>query len=201
MNLLRELSMGEIVSRLAAVLLYAGLQGLVLAGLARLLGDKRPSYDKRLTPNPFAHLSVWGALIAALFGMSWVRTLWYDAKSNRLGRWGVALVVLAGLLAMVALVPLLDLLRPLALLLPRTGGYVVLYVLEQLQMMALASAMLNLLPIPGLIGGGFLQAIWPEQERRWRKWEPFGLALVIVGIVAGFIPNLATSVLPFVTLR
>ena len=201
MNLLRELSMGEIVSRLAAVLLYAGLQGFVLGGLAWLLGDKRPFYDKRLTLNPFAHLSVWGALIAALFGMSWIRTLWYDAKSNRLGRWGVALVVLAGLMAMVALVPLLDLLRPLALLLPRTGGYVVLYVLEQLQMMALASALLNLLPIPGLIGGGFLQAIWPDQERRWRKLEPFGLALVIVGIVAGFIPNLATIFLPFVTLR
>ena len=193
--------MGEIVSRLGAVLLYAGLQGFVLAALARLLGDRRPAYDQRLTPNPFAHLSVWGALMAALFGMSWIRTLWYDAQSNRLGRGGVALVVVLGLATMVALVPLLDLLRPLALLLPRTGGYVVLYVLEQLQALALASALLNLLPIPGLIGGALLQAIWPDQERRWRKLEPFGLALVIVGIVAGFIPNLATSVLPFVTLR
>ena len=193
--------MGEIVSRLGAVLLYAGLHGFVLAGLARLLGDRRPAYDGRLTPNPFAHLSVWGALIAALFGMSWIRSLWYDGKTNRLGRWGVALVVLAGLLAMLALVPLLDLLRPLALLLPRTGSYVVLYVLGQLQLLALASALLNCLPIPGLVGGGFLQAIWPAQERRLKRLESFGLALVITGIVAGFIPNLATTVLPFLQLR
>ncbi|MET3924518.1 hypothetical protein [Devosia sp. 2618] len=201
MNLLRELSMGEIVSRIAAVLIYAGLQGFVLAGLARLLGDRRPNYDGRLTPNPFIHLSVWGAMMAALFSMSWIRTIWYDGKTNRLGRWGIVVVVLVGLAAMVALVPLLDLVRPLALMLPRTGGYAVLYVIGQLQVIALASALLNLLPIPGLVGGGVLQAIWPEQERRLRRMEPFGLALIIVAIVAGWLPNLATMLMPYVQLR
>lgn len=201
MNLLRELSMGEIVSRLAAVLLYAGIQGFVLAGVARLLGDQRPAHDGRLTPNPFVHLSVWGAMMAALFGMSWIRNIWYDGKGNQLGRWGVVLVVVLGLVAMVALVPLLDLLRPLLLLLPRTGGYAALYVLDQLQLLVLASAVLGLLPVPGLIGGGVLQAIWPHAERRLRQLEPFGLASVIVAIVAGWLPNPATQLLPFVHLR
>ena len=201
MNLLRELSMGEIVSRLVAALLYAGIQGLLLAGFARLFGDRRPTYDGRLTPNPFVHLSVWGAMMAALFGMGWIRTIWFDANSNRLGRWGIVLVVFLGLAAMVALVPALDLLRGAALLLPRTGGYAVLYVLGQLQSVAIASTVLNLLPIPGLIGGGVLQAIWPQAERRLRRLEPFGLALVIVAIVAGWMPNLATTLLPFLQWR
>lgn len=201
MNLLRELSMGEIVSRLAAVLLYAGIQGFVLAALARVLGDRRPAHDGRLTPNPFIHLSVWGALIAALFAMSWIRTIWYDPAATRFGRGKIVLVVVVGLAAMVALVPLIDLLRPMALMLPRTGSYAVLYVLSQLQLVALASAMLNVLPIPGLVGGSVLQAIWPNAERRLRRLEPFGLALVIAAIVAGWLPNLATTVLPWIQLR
>ncbi|MDB5585916.1 MAG: Zn-dependent protease [Devosia sp.] len=201
MDLLRELSMGEIVSRLAAAILYAGIQGLLLAGIARLLGDQRPSHDGRLTANPFVHLSVWGAAMAALFGVSWIRTIWFDAKANRLGRWGIVVVVGLGLAAMVAVVPLLDLLRAPALLLPRTGGYAALYLLGQLQAVAIASTALNVLPIPGLIGGSLLQAIWPGPERRLRRLEPFGLALVIVAIVAGWVPNLATTLLPWLQWR
>lgn len=201
MNLLRELSMGEIVSRIAAVILYAGIQGLLLAAIARLMGDRRPQYDGRLTGNPFAQVSVWGVAMAALFAMSWVRPMRFDPQQNRLGRWGLVLGVVLALAAMVAMVPVIDLLRPLALMLPRTGGYAVIYVLSQLQILVLASVALNLLPIPGLIGGVLWQAIWPGEERRLLRLEPFGLALVIVGIVAGWLPNLAMMLLPWVQLR
>jgi len=200
-ELLRELSMGEIVSRLAAALLYAGIQGLLLAGLARLFGDQRPAYDGRLTANPLVHLSVWGAMMAALFGMGWNRAIWFDGKTNRLGRWGIVLVMVLALAGMAAVVPLLDLLRGPALLLPRTGGYAVLYVLGQLQAVAIASTALNLLPIPGLIGGTLWQAVVPNSERRLRRLEPFGLALVIAAIVAGWLPNPASVLLPWLQLR
>lgn len=189
--------MGEITSRLAAVLIFAALQGLLIAGLARLLGDRRPAHDGRLTINPFNHVSVWGALIAALFGMSWIRSIWLDAGANRLGRLGAGLVPVLGLAAMLAILPLSDLLRPLFLMLPRTGGYVTLYVLDQFQKLTLASVMLNVLPLPGLVAGGVLQAVWPGEERRLRRLEPFCLALVIVAIVAGWLPNLATLVPAF----
>lgn len=201
MNLLRELSMGEIVSRVAAAILYAGIQGLLLAAIARLMGDRRPQYDGRLTGNPFAQVSVWGVAMAALFAMSWVRPMRFDPQQNRLGRWGLIAVALLALAGVVALVPLIDLLRPLALMLPRTGGYAVIYVLSQLQIIAIASAALNLLPIPGLIGGVLWQAIWPDAERRQMRLEPFGLALVIVAIVAGWLPNPATILLPLAQLR
>ena len=189
--------MGEIVSRLVAVLLYASLQGIVLSGLARLMGDRRPQHDGRLTANPFVHLSVWGACMAALFTVSWVRGLWYDPERNRLGRAGTALVTLLGLLAMIVLVPLIDLLQLPALRLPRTGGYAVLYVLDQLQLVALSATLLNFLPVPGLVGGGFLQALWPNEERRLRQAEPICLAVVMAVIVAGRFPNPATMLLPY----
>ena len=134
MTLLRDLSMSDIVSRIGAVLVYAWLQGLLLAGLARLLGDRRPQFDGRLSANPFAQLSLWGLAIGVLFAMSWVRPLRYEVASNRLGGWGVAVVVLGGLIGMALLVPAADLLRPLALLLPQSGAYVVLYVIGQFQL-------------------------------------------------------------------
>lgn len=197
MNFLRELSMGEITSRLAAVLIFAALQGVLIAGLARMFGDRRPAHDGRLTINPFNHVSVWGALIAALFGMSWIRSIWFDVGANRLGRLGAGLVPVLGLAAMLAILPLSDLLRPLFLMLPRTGGYATLYVLDQFQKLTLASVMLNVLPLPGLVAGGVWQAIWPGEERRLWRLEPFCLALVIVAIVAGWLPNLATLVPAF----
>ncbi len=189
MQILRELSVGGIVSRLAAVLIYAGLQGALLAVLARLLGDRRPQHDGRLTPNPFVHITAWGAAVAALFGVSWIRSLWYDTSSNRVGRWGVVLVVLIGLILMLGLLPAVDVLRRLALLLPSTGATAMLLMLEQVQLITAASVLLNCLPVPGLIAGGILQAVWPQEERRLRQAEPICLGLVIAAIVAFGFPD------------
>lgn len=181
--------MGEIVSRLAAFLLFAALQGFILAALARAMGDKRPQHDGRLSPSPFVHLTVWGAVLAALFAVSYIRSIWYDGRQNRLGRGGIALVTLLGLAAMLVVMPLIDGLQLLAFSLPRTGSYVVIYVLDQLQLIIASSALLNWLPVPGLVGGGFLQALWPDQERRLRRAEPICLAIIIAAIVAFGFPD------------
>ncbi|KKB76711.1 hypothetical protein VW35_18350 [Devosia soli] len=189
MQFLRELSVGGLVSRLAAVLIYAALQGAILAALARLLGDRRPQFDGRLTLNPFVQVSAWGAAVAALFGVSWVRSIWYDPKANRLGRLGVVLGVCLGLAAMLALVPGVDLLRRAALLLPSTGATAALLVLEQVQKLTVASTMLAVLPLPGLPGGALLQALWPNEERRLLQAEPISLFVVIAAIVAFGFPS------------
>jgi len=189
--------MGEIVLRLAAVLLYVGLQGFLLAGLVRLMGDRRPQFDGRLSLNPFVHLSVWGAVMAALFAVSWPRAVWFDASQNRLGRWGVVLVTLGALVAMIVAVLLVNLVQSVALLLPRSGSYVVLYVLGQFKLIAVSATILNLLPVPGLIGGGLLQAIWPLAERRLQRLEPICLAIVVAIVVAGGYPNPAPTILSY----
>lgn len=200
MNFLRELSIAEIVSRLAAALLYAAIQGLLLAGLARLMGDRRPQYDGRLTPNPFAHVAAWGMLMAALFAMSWIRPMRFDPQANRFVRFGIVFIVVFALAGMLLLVPALDLLRPFVLYLPRTGSYAVLIVLEALQKIIVASTLLNLLPIPGLVAGSVLWGFWPDQDKRLRRWEPIALALVGVSIIAGLLPNLSAGVLPYLKL-
>lgn len=200
MTLLGDLTLSEIASRIGAMLVFAWLQGLVFAGLARALGDRRPQHEGRLSPNPFVQLSVWGAALGVLFTMGWVRPLHYDANGNRLGGWGLVLVIIAGLVAMALVVPAIDLLRPLALLLPRSGGYAVLYAFNQLQLVIAGSVALNLLPIPGLAAGAIWQAVWREQGRRLGRHEAMGLALVTVAIVAGLVPALGNMVLPYLSL-
>jgi hypothetical protein len=194
-QILRELSVGGIVSRLAAVLIYAAIQGALLAALARMMGDRRPQHDGRLTLNPFVQVSAWGAAIAALFGTSWVRSVWYDPHGNRLGRWGVVLVVVLGLSLMLAVFPVMDAIQRLVLLLPATGARAALLVLDQLQAITRAALLLNCLPLPGLVAGGLLQAIWPERERSLRQAEPICLGLVIAAIVAFGFPDPA-KILP-----
>jgi len=200
MTLLGDLTLGEIASRIGAMLVFAWLQGLVLAGLARALGDRRPEFEGRLTPNPFAQLSVWGVAVGVLFTMGWVRPLHYDAGSNRLGGWGLLLVLVAGLAAMALLVPAIDLLRPLALQLPQSGGYAVLYWLSQFQLIVAGSVALNLLPIPGLAAGAIWQAVWPDQGKRLGRHEAIGLAVITAAIVAGVLPALGPVVLPYLSL-
>jgi len=197
MALLGTLSLSEIVTRIAAVLLYAALQGALLAGLAFLMGDKRPRHEGRLTLNPFVQVSMWGVISAVLFALSWVRPLRYEPNDNRFGIWGLVLVIVATLALMLALVPLVDLLRPLLLMLPRTAGYAGLYVLNQFQIVTVGSVVLNCLPIPGLAAGALWQVAWKGRERRFERVIPICLGLVFAAIVAGLVPNTASALMPY----
>lgn len=197
MALLGTLSLSEIVTRIAAVLMFAALQASILAGLARLFGDARPQHEGRLALNPFVQVSVWGVASAVLFALSWVRPLRYEPKAMRFGGWGLLLVIVAGLALMLAVVPLSDFLRPLLLMLPRTAGYAALYVLNQFQVITVGSVVLNCLPVPGLAMGALLQLAWPDRERRFERLVPIGLGLVFAAIVAGLVPNAAAAVMPY----
>lgn len=192
--------METILSRIAAVLIYAALHGAALALLAKFLGDRRPQQEGRLPPNPFTQISVWGVAIGALFAMSWVRPIHFNASAIRFRVGGIVLVVVAASLFLMLLVPLADLLRGFALLLPASGSYAVLLVLAQLQLIAAGSAILNLLPIPGLAMGAIYPALWPDREKRVLRYEPIGLALVIAALAAGFVPNFGALLLPHLSL-
>lgn len=202
MNFLNNLTMEEIVTRVLALLIYAALQGAILAALARLMGDSRPRHEGRLTLNPFAHVAMLGLAMAVLFRMGWIRPLRYDVSSNRLGRWGLVLIALGGPLLMLASIPLADLLAPLLQsTMPRTAGYVALYSLQQFQVVCAASVLLSLLPLPGLIGGTVLVAIWPTAEKRLQRAEPAVLVGLCVLLVLGWVPDLSSGVLSLLRLN
>lgn len=198
MNLLQDLTISAFVSRAIAMVLFSGVLGFLLALLARIMGDRRPDYDGRLTLNPFAHVSPSGVLLATLFGIGWIRVTRFDSTTNRWGKAGVLLVSLAGLQLALLTVPLVDVLRRILVdYLPLSLGNMVIYVLAQYQQVAVGSTVLNLLPVPGLVCGAIWSALLPDREKRIRHREPVLLAIVAAAIVAGFISNPAPALLPY----
>jgi Zn-dependent protease len=194
MSLLRDLTVDALVSRLVAILFFGAVLGFITSLLAWLLGDRRSQFSRRLTINPFSHVSASGALVAAVFGVGWIRNVPFDARQNRWGAIGVLLVSLAGLFLTALTIPLVDSLRSLAVnVLPQTGGYAVVYTLIQYQEVTLASCLLNLLPLPGLVCGAIWPAIWPGREKRISQLEPIALAAVTAIIVSGVIGNSVPS--------
>jgi len=200
MNLLQDLTLDAFVSRLIAMLIFSGVLGGLLALLARLMGDRRPQYSGRLTANPFAHVAVPGALLAAIFGIGWIRIIRFDASQNRWGKAGVMVVALAGLALALATVPLVDLLRQIAVnTLPPTAGYAVIQTMIQYQQVAVATVVLNLLPLPGLVCGAIWPAFRPDREKRIMRQEPILLGILAAAIVAGFVGNPAPKLLPYLS--
>lgn len=190
--------MGTLVSRLAAVLVLSAVLGIATALVAWLLGDQRAKSASRLTIDPFSHLAVSGALVAAVFGVGWIRAMPFDARQNRWGAAGVAFAALSGLGVTALTIPMMDPLRSLAVnTLPQTGGYAVVYTMIQYQEIALASCLLNLLPLPGLACGAIWPAVWPGRAKRLDRLEPVSRAVLTAVIVSGVIGDPVPTLLPY----
>lgn len=189
MVFLYDLTMAEIMRRIIAVILYAGLQGGIFALLLTLLGERRVSEEGRLTAQPFAHLSLGGIFLGLVF-----RTTWTDPMPITPARGNIkpllALLLTVG--GLMAVIPLLDLARsPLHAALPRSLGYMVLAQIETLQIVILASAVFALLPLPGLPLGTTLPAIFPTLAKPFRKWAGMGMAAAAILLVLGWWPDLS----------
>jgi len=81
--------------------------------------------------------------------------------------------------------------------LPPTGAYAVVSTLIQYQQVTVASAVLNLLPLPGLVCGAIWPAFRPDREKRILRQEPILLGILAAAIVAGFVANPAAKLLPY----
>lgn len=139
--------------------------------------------------------------MAVLFRMGWIRPLRFSGKTARGGRFGLAAIAVLGLAGMILAIPLLDLARPaIQAVLPQTGGYAALNLIQQFQEITLASTVLNILPLPGLVGAAFLQAVWPQAQPSIRRLEPLFIALLMIILVLGWMPNPIPVLLPLLSL-
>lgn len=198
MVFLYDLTMPEILRRILAALLHAGLQGGLLAAFLWLGGDRVAKDEGRLTLNPFRHLALSGVFLCVAFRISWIQALPLGPTIGPVpaaARLRPLLAVLASLAVLLALVPLLDLARaPLHQLLPRSAGYMVLASMDTLQHVLTGSVLLALLPLPGMLVGNALPALWPGLGKRWRRWQGLGMASAAILVILGWFPNVAALV-------
>jgi Zn-dependent protease len=177
------LSLTQIVVRIIAFVLITGVHGLVLVGVARLLGDRGPTQDGRLSANPAAHIDLLG-LVAALFSRTgWIKPIDLDPAAMRTGRLGLVLVALAGLAAVIAFGLLMLMLRsPVIASLPAQYTVYALLILNAVGEMSIWFAVFNLIPIPPLTGGYILAAVAPSLARtilRQAVWVSLALAVLM----------------------
>lgn len=194
MVFLFDLTMPEILRRIIAALIYAGLQGGVLAALLTLLGDRRPRDERRLSFSPFNHVLLSGIFMAIAFRASWIAPLPFGAAQGW-RRLRPLLAVLISFALLLGLVPLLDMARPwLHDVLPMGPGYLVLATIETLQFVLVGSVCLGLLPLPGILLGTALPPIFPALAKRYRKMQGIGMAVAAIIVILGWFPDISPLV-------
>lgn len=180
--------MAEILCRIVAALLFFGVTGGLFAMLLTLMGERRPAQEGRLSFNPFTHVALSAVFLAIAFRAAWIlpMTIRKDAGRSLKPMLAAALT----LAALCALVPLLDLARPAILAaLPRTLGYMALAEVDVLQRVLVGSAMIGVLPVPGMLMGQALPSALPGLEKRYRRWQGFGMSAVAILFILGWVPD------------
>jgi Zn-dependent protease len=165
---------------------------------ATYLGDSTPRLMGRLTLDPRAHFDPAGATILAIsmlvgVGIGWAKPTPYNPMNLRGGRWGEAIIAVAGpisnfILAIAASIPL-RYIYATGMDVPLIEGVLRLFVTINLLLMVF-----NLIPIPPLDGSKVLYAFL-NPRTAWQvraTLEQYGL-LILLG--AMFLPIFAGQTL------
>jgi Zn-dependent protease len=189
---LYDLTLNQLVLRLCALVFIAGVHGAAVAAAAYALGDPGPRYDGRLRLNPLVHLDLLGTLSGVLFSVGWARPIAIDPTALRPGRFGMVLIIIAGMAATLLSAVALLLVRPMVLsLLADTASQTVFALIETIGQLSIWFVLLNLLPIPCLTGGHLLTALMPTwRDALHRSQRP---AALLVAMLAFF--GIATNAL------
>jgi Zn-dependent protease len=189
-----DLTLQQIGLRLCALVVIAVVHGAAVAGTACALGDQGPRLDGRLTLNPFAHLDIVGTVSGVLFSIAWIKPITVDPGALRLGRLGLALVVVAGLTATLVSAVLLRLLRPAILpLLSNTASEVVFALIETFAQLSLWFVLVNVLPVPTLTGEHWLTALAPRWRKRLVGMRLYAAIALFILAGAGLLGDLLTN--------
>jgi hypothetical protein len=159
-----------VMVRAVAVAVLLGFHGGSIALLAKLLGDRGPEYDGRLSLNPSRHVEPVGALVPLFFRYGWILPVEVDPAALRGRAWGLVAIVLGSLALLLVLAFVLWQVRaPILLQFPRSALAITLVgILEVTADLALRFAVLNLVPLPPLTAGMVLAGLAPALMARLR---------------------------------
>jgi Zn-dependent protease len=162
------------------------------------LGDSTPRLLGRLTLDPRAHFDPTGATILAIsmlvgFGIGWAKPTPYNPMNLRGGRWGEAIIAVAGpisnlVLAIAAALPL-RYINATGMNVPFLEGVLTLFVTINLLLMVF-----NLIPIPPLDGSKVLYAFL-DPRTGWQvraTLEQYGIFILLAAM---FLPIFGGSTL------
>jgi Zn-dependent protease len=160
--------------------------------MANLLGDPTAKMQGRLTLNPLKHLDPVGSIVLpALLYFSgapvigWAKPVPFNPYNLRAGKWGPALVAIAGPISNLVVAGFFGILvrfNILFSLAPTIFNELCILIVS----LNVILAVFNLVPIPPLDGSKVLFAALPYKFRYVETWlERYGLFLIIILLVWG----------------
>ncbi|HET9241439.1 MAG TPA: site-2 protease family protein [Oligoflexus sp.] len=185
----------KVVNMMIALIIALTLREATRALTARILGDRTPQLDGRLTLNPVPHIDPVGTLlfpfIGALLGgfiFGWAKPVHVDPRYFKNPKWGHIMVAASGpassfLFTFVALIGM-------QLMSGAQEGSVLIgfyRLFEQLAWISAILAVFNLLPVYPLDGGTIIYELLPyEGKRKYEEYViPYGsfalLGLMLLG--------------------
>jgi Zn-dependent protease len=198
-----DLSLDQLLIRAGACVVIAAVHGAALAAIARLLGDRGPQFDERLTLNPLSHLDILGAATMILSQLGWIRPVAIDPAQLRFARLGLVICVVASLAVTLIVARLLFWLRvPALLVIPTAVAPTVLATLNAAGEMAAWFVAFNLLPVPPLTGGHLLIAVRPDLMKLFAHYRVqigvLATAIVVFGVAQPVVRPIRDAILYFI---
>jgi Zn-dependent protease len=188
-------SLDQLLIRAGACTIVVAIHGFVLAALARMLGDRGPQFDERLTLNPLSHLDILGAAAMILFQLGWIRPMAIDPALLRFGRLGIVICVIASLAVTLAIADLLFWLRiPALIATPGAIAPTVLATLNATGEMGAWFVAFNLLPVPPLTGAHLLIAARPSLLPLLAQYRMHVTVLVAGLVLSGVVAPLVRPI-------
>lgn len=190
-------SMGQMILRIAAVLLCLVIHEVSHGLAAYHLGDPTAKQSHRLSLNPLRHLDPFGLIMMIAVGFGWAKPVPVDPRYFKKPKQGMAITALAG--------PVSNFLLALVLLLIARGVYLRALVTGQLSevwfsfllntaSLSVGLGLFNLVPIPPLDGSKVLAVLLPDRAYSWlMRYERFGMLLLLAVISVGIGSNALDS--------
>lgn len=208
-----------IVVQVMALLVAITVHEMAHGWMANRLGDVTARLQGRLSFNPLAHIDPFGTIIfpallifmKAPFLLGWAKPVPVNPTNFRDPKRGMAMVSLAGPVTNLAVGVAAAVLLKMSFLWPSdmwrmgfvtaSGGVAapLFWFLRSCVSINVLLAVFNLIPIPPLDGGHFLEGVLPEHiAREYRKIEPFGMVLIIFLLYLGILDLVLMPIYRFI---
>lgn len=184
-----NLSLDQMILRVAAVLLALAIHEYAHAVVAVRLGDPGPKFAGRLTLNPLAHLDPVGTLMLFFFSFGWAKPVMVNPNQFKNPRRDMMWVTLAGPVSNILLAFALSRMAPFILnVVPANAVRPTLMFLQVTIQLNIWLAVFNMLPLPPLDGSKVLAGLLPRRLAfKYAQLETYGTVILILLVVSGML--------------
>lgn len=195
-------SMGQMILRIAAVLLCLVIHEVSHGLAAYHLGDPTAKQSHRLSLNPLRHLDPFGLIMMIAVGFGWAKPVPVNPNYFKKPKEGMAVTALAGPASNFLLALLLLLLARLVYARALVTGALpetLFSFLVNTACLSVGLGLFNLVPVPPLDGSKVVAVLLPDRAYNWlMRYEQLGMVLLAVIISVGVGSNALNAAIDWV---